>query len=139
MICSDQFNYTYRMTNNSITINNSGVNEYNLSCQVYYPNVNCSITKKIDVILPENPILEYFTPNGDNINDFWQPVSPNTNATIIIIDKNGNIVANYKSSDNLEGWNGTNTNGKTMPSDSYWYIITLENGKILKGTVTIVR
>ncbi len=140
MTCKDQFGYEYIMSNNQLIISNSGVTEYQLSCTITYPNSPCEITKNITVKLPEtNPIPEYFTPNGDNINDYWLPVSPNVNATIVIIDKNGNIIANYKSSDKLEGWDGTTSNGKMLPSDSYWYIITLENGKNLKGSVTIVR
>lgn len=139
MVCTDQFGFEYNVVNDKIMLNNSGVNEYTLNCNLKYPNSSCEINKTIIVQMPDNnPIPEYFSPNGDGINDYWLPVSPDANAHIIIVDKNGNIVADYYSNENFLGWDGT-FNGNPLPSDSYWFIITLANNSALKGTITIVR
>jgi len=139
MVCSDQFGNQYNVHDNIIMLNNSGVTEYNITCELKYPNSNCVITKEITVLLPDTPpIQEYFSPNDDGINDYWLPVSPDANAHIVIIDKSGNVVADYNSKDNYFGWDGT-FNGKKLPSNSYWYLITLPNNHVVKGVVTIVR
>ncbi|WP_445711803.1 T9SS type B sorting domain-containing protein [Flavobacterium sp.] len=36
------------------------------------------------------------------------------------------------------GWDGV-FNGKPLPSSDYWYAITLENGKTVKGHFTLKR
>ncbi len=139
MVCTDQFGYEYNMRNKEITINNSGVPEYELKCDVKYPFSDCVFEKNLVILMPEElAIPEYFSPNGDGTNDFWRPVSPNIDADIVVLDKNGRIVADYKTTEKPYGWDGY-FNGKPLPSDSYWYIITLSDGQILKGVITIVR
>ncbi|MBN2891641.1 MAG: PKD domain-containing protein [Bacteroidales bacterium] len=139
MVCTDQFGFEYNVVNDKIMLNNSGVSEYTLACNLKYPNSSCEIIKTILVKMPDNSqIPEYFSPNGDGINDYWEPVSPDANAHIIIVDKNGNIVADYYSNEDFLGWDGT-FRGNPLPSDSYWFIITLANDNVLKGIVTIVR
>lgn len=139
IVCFDQFGTEYNVYNNTLSLNNSGVSEYNITCYMRYPNSDCEVVKNITVLMPEgDPVPHYFSPNGDGINDNWLPVSPEIDAHIVIIDKNGNIIKDYMAPDLYFGWDGT-SNGKSLPSDSYWYIITLPDNKVLKGTITIVR
>ncbi|MGE5944645.1 MAG: T9SS type B sorting domain-containing protein, partial [Flavobacteriales bacterium] len=77
---------------------------------------------------------KYFTPNNDGINDTWQIIGisdmfqPNTNITIY--DRYGKLI---KQLDPLgEGWNGL-FNGQTLPSDDYWFSVTLQDGRIFKN------
>ena len=86
-------------------------------------------------------IPDYFTPNGDGYNDYWNiknnnPLSHNAGAKIYIFDRFGKLMKQI-SAIGL-GWNGT-YNGKLMPADDYWYSIQLENGRIAKGHFTLKR
>ena len=80
-----------------------------------------------------------FTPNGDGMNDYWLPVSPEVNAEITIIDKNGTIVTKFNTQDKPEGWDGNYDNGKPAPNDSYWAIIRFPNERISKKVVNLIR
>jgi gliding motility-associated-like protein len=80
----------------------------------------------------------FFTPNNDGYNDTWKiknlDVLPKS--TIVILDRYGKLL-NQFSSNNM-GWNGT-YNGKEIPSDDYWFILTFEDGKIIKGHFSLKR
>ncbi len=134
--CIDQFGNQYTMYNNTIEILNSGVTKYNLDCDAYYNATKCTVKKHLIITVPSIPNV--FTPNNDGINDTWICASADINAHVIIIDKLGRIVADYYTADKPEGWDG-NYNNKPLPSDSYWYIITINNNQPVKGVVTIVR
>jgi gliding motility-associated-like protein len=97
------------------------------------------------VYIESNPIscidpVNTFTPNGDDYNDTWiidnLELYPNTE--ILIYNKWGNLV--YKQSNSYIPWNG-NANNNPLPSDSYYYIINLNEPERenLKGVITIIR
>jgi len=82
----------------------------------------------------------FFTPNGDGIHDTWKILGlradfqPKT--TIYILDKYGKLI---KELDPLsDGWDGT-FKGKPMPSDDYWFRVTLEDGREFKSHFSLVR
>ncbi len=89
-----------------------------------------------EVVLIDYP--KFFTPNGDDINDFWQiqGVEGNTNSSIIIHDRYGRLVAQFSSAD--KGWNGV-FNGRPLPSSDYWFTADLGNGKTFKGHFSLKR
>ncbi|WP_264535714.1 T9SS type B sorting domain-containing protein [Flavobacterium sp. N1736] len=76
----------------------------------------------IDLCIPN-----HFTPNGDGINDEWEPgCSVNfKNLTYTIVDRYGRIIANYKLG---QKWDGK-YNGNELPSGDYWYILKLNDSK----------
>jgi gliding motility-associated-like protein len=94
-----------------------------------------------------------FTPNYDNANDTWDisyiteegieasfhEVYPN--GVIQVYDQLGNLV--YRCTGGCpEAWNGEDLKGRSLPVDSYYFIIELNTGDNkapLKGTVTIIR
>lgn len=82
-------------------------------------------------------IPNFFTPNGDMINDTFK-INGDTyfdTFEIAIFDRYGKILASsYRAP--FE-WNGT-YNGKKMPSDDYWYKIKVD-GKIYTGHFTLKR
>lgn len=89
-----------------------------------------------------NSFPNFFSPNGDGVNDFWQFVPPVETGeinvgTIHIFDKYGNFL---KQLDPLAmGWDG-NFNGKPMPSSDYWFTaISLTTQKKIKGHFTLKR
>jgi gliding motility-associated-like protein len=82
-----------------------------------------------------------FTPNNDGTNDFFRPqfnFIPGS-FLMIILNRSGNEI--YRTTDPLEGWNGTAGGGAGVPEGVYvWFIrYTSHNGvkKELKGHVTV--
>ncbi|OIQ19389.1 T9SS type B sorting domain-containing protein [Lacinutrix sp. MedPE-SW] len=82
---------------------------------------------------------QYFTPNGDTVNETWKPVGVNnefnTNLNILIYNRYGKLLANVNP---VIGWDGT-FNGFNLPSDDYWYVINHPNGNQYKGHFALVR
>lgn len=84
----------------------------------------------------------FFSPNGDGINDFWQFIPPvatgeiNVGA-IHIFDRLGHLI---KQIDPLAvGWDGQ-FNGKPMPSSDYWFTaISLSTQKKIQGHFALKR
>jgi len=85
-------------------------------------------------------IPQYFTPNGDGYNDYWnvKGVSSQFNylSTIYIFDRFGKLLKQIGTTG--LGWDGT-FNGQQMPGDDYWYNIKFEDGRSAKGHFTLKR
>ena len=128
----DNINGPYQDSNifNNVTI---GIHE------VFVQDKNgCGSLGPISV--PVFGVPKYFTPNGDGYNDYWNikslEVPYNLKATIYIMDRYGKLVTQIITPN--QGWDGT-LHGKEMPSDDYWYIIQLEDGKTVKGHFALKR
>lgn len=86
-------------------------------------------------------ILDYpkfFTPNGDGVNETWRiPYMRNRpDIVVTIFDRFGKIITGFKGS--AAGWDGT-FKGVKLPATDYWFLITLENGRIIQGHFALVR
>jgi gliding motility-associated-like protein len=83
---------------------------------------------------------QFFTPNGDGYNDFWQIANLDKRGLesniISIYDKFGKLVKQI--SGNGIGWNG-NFNNQPLPSSDYWFVINLSNNKTVKGHFSLKR
>lgn len=83
---------------------------------------------------------KFFTPNGDNQNDFWQvrgisdQFQPNT--VIYIFDKYGKLLSEINPLGS--GWDGT-YNGNLMPSSDYWFSVTLQDGRRFSSHFSLKR
>ena len=97
---------------------------------------DCSESIPFPFIILDYP--RYFTPNQDGFNDTWTIKNLNTlpQATIAIFDRYGKILKQFNSS-NLN-WNGT-FNGYLLPADDYWFSLTFEDGKNIKGHFSLKR
>ena len=84
-------------------------------------------------------VMHFFTPNGDNYNDFWriENAEHTPDAQLNVYDRFGKLVRSMHTSQN-DYWNG-DLNGKPLPSNDYWYVLTLPNGKIYKGHFALKR
>ena len=98
---------------------------------------NCgSITQDVSVI----GYPKFFTPNGDGYNDFWNifgasnTFQPSTE--IIIFNRYGKRLKVLSPLD--RGWDGT-YNGELMPTDDYWFTVTLQDGRSFKSHFTLKR
>ena len=68
---------------------------------------------------------QYFTPNGDGINDTWYIDGLQNSDVIYIFDRYGKLIKQLRG---IEGWDGT-YNQENLPSTDYWFTVDyLENG-----------
>ncbi len=87
---------------------------------------------------------KFLTPNGDGKNDTWKIKGANSSfyhaSNITVVDRHGKIVAIIPI--DSDGWDGT-YNGKTLPSNDYWFKIQLidRKGKIHQhqGHFSLIR
>ena len=79
---------------------------------------------------------KFFTPNGDGNNDTWIVKGANKtfypNASMNVFNRFGKLMAQIPIDG--EGWNGL-YQGKLLPSDDYWYSITLIPANPAKPTI----
>ena len=63
----------------------------------------------------------FFTPDGDGMNDTWAPINREMfpNIEVIIYDRYGRVVARL---DQVINWDGT-YDGKELPTGDYWYVV----------------
>jgi gliding motility-associated-like protein len=90
-------------------------------------------------ILKGPNIPNTFSPNGDGINEKWiiEYLYTYPDCKVKVFTRQGQLV--FESRGYRTPWNGT-IKGKTLPMDTYYYIIEPENGrKPLTGYVTIVK
>ncbi|WP_333600355.1 choice-of-anchor L domain-containing protein [Flavobacterium sp.] len=80
----------------------------------------------------------YFTPNGDGYHDIWQikNLSFYPNAVVTIFDRFGKLIYSFKS--NQVGWNGK-LNQKELFADDYWFVVSLGNGRTIRGHFALKR
>lgn len=97
----------------------------------------CGITEQFISVLG---FPKYFTPNGDTYHETWKVYGVNgqfnADVDIKIFSRYGKLLAHQ--SHTSGGWDGT-LKGKPLPSDDYWYLVTLSDGRIYRGHFALVR
>jgi gliding motility-associated-like protein len=110
-------------------------------------DMGCVLRDSIEV--KSNPniclkIYKAFSPNDDDIHEFWEieNIHLYPRAIVSVYNRNGREVfrrRNYTNSE-TDAFGGKDINDQPLPSSTYYYIIDLVNGDdVFKGTVTIVR
>ena len=83
-------------------------------------------------------IATIFTPNGDGINDTWDipgmEIYPGSD--VVIYDRYGRLVYQSELSSKVI-WNGFFMNGQKAPTQDYWYIINVTDGRKFTGHITV--
>ena len=87
----------------------------------------CEDIQSIEMEFIDLEIPNFFTPDGDGLNDLWLPENIEGWPEIIIkiYDRYGRVVS--EQAVNTSGWDGL-YNGKELPTGDYWYVIRL-NGE----------
>jgi gliding motility-associated-like protein len=99
-------------------------------------DVTIGITGSVDCIV----IPDIITPNNDGYNDTWiiKNIDLFPNAEVFVFTRWGKMVFNTKNI-NATPWDGT-FKGKTLPTDSYHYILHLNDGSEPRsGVISIIR
>lgn len=141
---------------NSVLINYSGLGDYQFSIDgisyqdsplfinvpsgaytVYVKDINGCGIKEEDIFVLDYP--KSFTPNGDGHNDVWgieYMKKEHPKAMLSIFDRYGKLLYNF--SGEGDGWDG-NFNSRPQPSSDYWFVITLKDGRLVKGHFSLKR
>lgn len=144
---------------NSITVNTTGLGTYVYALDYidsyqesnYFYNVapgthqvyvkdtkGCGTIGPIEVNVLGIP--NFFTPNGDGVNDTWNvrgvTAQYNAQSVIRIYDRKGKLLKEIAPMGT--GWDGT-FNGASLPADDYWYTISFEDQRLVKGHFSLKR
>lgn len=105
---------------------------------VYVRDINgCGIASKLISVLG---FPKFLTPNNDGYHDTWKVNGINAlfhdGITIHIFNRTGKLITSLNNQ--TPGWDG-NFNGRPLPSDDYWYSVTLIDGQEYRGHFTLKR
>ena len=102
---------------------------------IHIKNSNCG--KIVTAQYIHFPIPSFFTPNGDGINDFFElkGIENYSNYSVAVYNRYGKLLKQVLNRPLL--WDGLFDN-KPLPTDEYWYIITIEE-KELSGHFSLKR
>lgn len=91
------------------------------------------------IVREELQIPSGFSPNGDATNDaFVIPgITEYSGTELLIYNRWGNVVFAQKNYQN--DWIGNNSEGVPLASDTYYYVLTLEDQSLFKGFVILRR
>lgn len=152
VITSSASNPEYQWFNNDVLMPDANANSYDLDEEGNYKVIisettGCMVSKEflfviieaIDLFPDVSEIPNLISPNGDGTNDTWiipsQYVS-GTNTEVIIMDSYGKMV--MKTNDYQNTWPENELN-LTSVNLIYYYIITTQDNKTKKGSITIVK
>jgi len=83
---------------------------------------------------------KFFSPNGDDINDYWQFIQPEGQNIILtsirIFDRYGVFIKQIEQ--NSLGWDGT-LNGNKLPASDYWFLAIDDENKEFRGHFSLKR
>lgn len=134
---SGEGNYEYALDNGNFQDSNIFTNVSAGHHTIYIQDKNgCGVISE-DVSVLGFP--KFFTPNGDGYNDYWKPLGLNqfeTSTSVKIFNRYGKLLRELDVFGT--GWDGT-FNGNQLPTDDYWFIITLSNGKEYRGHFSLKR
>lgn len=140
---------------NTVLISASGIGDYEFSLDgynyqdsplfvnvrygeytVYVNDKNGCGTATEKIMVLDYP--KFFTPNGDTFNDVWRINYLNRYpfSTVRVFDRYGKLV--YAANGGDAGWDGK-LGGQPLPSTDYWFIISMENNRIIRGHFALKR
>jgi gliding motility-associated-like protein len=101
----------------------------------------CGGTSLVTVtVLPRVRIPNAFSPNGDNNDDTWQidNIEAYPNSRVVVFNRWGAKIFEAANYNRGSEWRGT-INGQPVPFGTYYYVITLGNGKSFTGPLTVIN
>lgn len=140
---NSSWNYSYWLDDNA-TKTLPLPHEVALSGRYYIKAVDvygCGTLNAVNVIIIDPPVVapNAFSPNADGVNDVWMiPIlSFYADCTVEVFTRSGQTI--YRSSGYTKPWDGK-FNGKSLPADTYYYLIKLTSQKLpVAGSVTLLK
>jgi gliding motility-associated-like protein len=135
--------------NNTLISGNQG-NTYDVTGEGSYKviitqNSGCVIVDEIAFVVNSVEdsnvvnIPNLISPNSDGINDTWvipQEYSVGSNTAVVIMSATGEVV--FTTNNYLNNWPESSIDFKNI-NPVYYYIITTQDGKVKKGSITLVK
>ncbi|MCF6297373.1 MAG: T9SS type B sorting domain-containing protein [Flavobacteriaceae bacterium] len=136
-----QYEYAMNDENDMSSDNVFVINKSGLYTFYVKDDKGCIVEKQMELEFLDIVIPDFFTPQGDGVNDTWYPINISIypNIAVQIFDRYQRQIARYKG--NTYSWDGMYDN-KPLPSGDYWYIIKLNessDNREFKGNFTLVR
>lgn len=142
-------NPVYKWYLNDILISGANSNSYEATEAGNYKvditqTVGCIATTEIQFVVTESfpnvaDIPNVISPNGDGVNDTWvipQMYVSGTNTEVLVLSSQGEVV--LQTSDYLNNWPQNQLKFKSV-TPVYYYIITTQNNKVRKGSITVIK
>lgn len=102
-----------------------------------YDAQGCGIVREQIGVLS---IPKFFSPNGDAVNDYWSipglRAPRYAGSTLQIFDRYGKLL--FDVDPKTYGWDGT-FNGRQLPSSDYWFVLSITDGRVVKGHFSLIR
>ncbi|PTM07745.1 MAG: hypothetical protein DA407_09940, partial [Bacteroidetes bacterium] len=140
VLASGAGNYDYALDNENGPYQTSNVFTNVLAGfhTIFVRDINgCGIASKLISVLG---FPKFLTPNNDGYNDTWHVLGINDffndGIEINIFSKNGKLITSINN--HTPGWDGT-YKGRPLPSDDYWFAITLIEGQEYRGHFSLKR
>jgi gliding motility-associated-like protein len=109
---------------------------YTLSAKAGY----CTGESQVTItVTPRVRIPNAFSPNGDGLDDAWEidRIAEYPNSRVIVFNRWGMKLFETTGYSRSNQWDGT-IKGQPAPIGTYYYVITLGNGKSYTGPLTVV-
>jgi gliding motility-associated-like protein len=102
-------------------------------------NGGCESIDEIVIDVSDIVTPTVITPNEDGLNDelIFPGLQAFSGSSIMIYNRWGNEV--YSNSDYRNDWKGKDKNKRDLQPDTYYYVLKISNGRILKGFIEIRR
>jgi gliding motility-associated-like protein len=102
-------------------------------------NGGCESTDEIVIDVSDIVTPTVITPNEDGLNDelIFPGLQAFPGSSIMIYNRWGSEV--YRNSDYRNDWKGKDKNKRDLQPDTYYYVLKISNGRILKGFIDIRR
>jgi gliding motility-associated-like protein len=148
-VTTDAINPVFEWYYNGSLITSATSNSYEASALGSYKVIvnqtsGCVSSSEFDFILMEAfpnvaKIPNLISPNGDGINDTWvipQDYVSGTNTEVIVLSSQGKIV--LQTNDYQNNWPQNQLNFKEV-NPVFYYIITTQDQKTHKGSITVIK
>jgi gliding motility-associated-like protein len=104
-------------------------------CKSAFDTVTAGVDPCHDIFIPN-----VFTPDGDNLNDFFPGKSGNYSLDMKVYNRWGRLV--YESAAMDTGWDGRDSGGKLVGSGTYYYVMDVtfldDSVENFRGAITVI-
>jgi gliding motility-associated-like protein len=99
----------------------------------------CSAADTVSVMVNDLFVPNVITPDGDNKNQYFviRDIEKNGPAELTVFNKWGKTV--YRNNNYNNTWDGRSSENALLPDDTYFYVLKMADGKIIRSFLVIKR